>query len=115
MERKFVFGRQLQHLITSQRISDAQVRQMEVEIMLGYGDVVPNTAGLRKIRCGGQGRGKRGGIRVLFADYPNAGVTYLLAGMVKNQQGDFPRDELRVLKELKRHLDKLHKDKNDGE
>ncbi|MBN1942333.1 MAG: hypothetical protein JW849_03465 [Phycisphaerae bacterium] len=81
---------------------------MEIEIMLGYGDVVPHTAGIRKIRCGGAARGKRGGLRILFADYPAAGKTYLLAGLVKNQRATFSRAELKILQQLKRNLDKLH-------
>jgi len=82
--------------------------------MLGYGDVVPHTAGIRKIRCGRSGRGKRGGIRVLFADYPLVGRTYLLAGLLKNQRADFTPGELKVLRKLKLQLDRLNEDEDHG-
>ena len=35
MEREFIFDRQVQALIADQNIADTQVRQMEIEIMLG--------------------------------------------------------------------------------
>ena len=114
MKREFIFDSQVQALISEQHIADAQVRRMEIEIMLGYGDVVPHAVGIRKIRCGRRGRGKRGGIRVLFADYPQAGRTYLLAGLLKNQRADFSRNELEVLRKLKRRLDRLNEDEHHG-
>ncbi len=108
MKREFIFDDLVQDLIQELNIPEDLVSQMELEIMRGYGDVVPHTAGIRKIRCGGSGRGKRGGIRILFADYPRVGKTYLLAGLTKNQQADFSQAELKILQQLKRKLDRLH-------
>ncbi|MCD4824467.1 MAG: type II toxin-antitoxin system RelE/ParE family toxin [Phycisphaerae bacterium] len=111
MKRTFIFDNQVQALIREQFISEQQVRQMETEIMLGYGKTVPHTAGIKKIRCGAAGRGKRGGIRVLFADYPKAGKTHLLAGLTKNQRADFSQGELKILCVLKRQLDKIYEER----
>lgn len=108
MKREFIFDEQVQALICDLNVPEVMVSRMEIEIMLGYGDVVPHTGGIRKIRCGGAGRGKRGGLRILFADYPAAGKTYLLAGLTKNQRATFSQVELKILQQLKRKLDKLH-------
>ena len=79
--------------------------------MQGYGAIVPGTGGVKKIRCGAGGHGKRGGVRVLFADYPGAGVTYLLSALGKGQRANFNQSELKIIKQLKRQLDKIHRSK----
>ena len=108
MKREFIENLQVSRALRISGVSDEHVCQMETQIMLGLGDTVPQTAGIKKIRCGAAGRGKRGGVRVLFADYPKAGKTYLLAALSKAQQADFSKDELKVLRRLKKQLDALH-------
>lgn len=108
MKRLFIYDKLVQAIIRDLSIDEQQVIQMENEIMLGYGDVVPNTAGIRKIRCGITSRGKRGGIRILFADYPQVNKTYLLTALQKNQRANFSQQELKILRQLKRQLDKLN-------
>ncbi len=108
MKREFIENNQVRQTLESNGVSDEQVREMEKEIMQDRGTIVSGTGGIKKIRCGAAGRGKRGGIRVLFADYPKAGITYLLSALGKSERADFGRDELKVLRELKRQLDKIH-------
>jgi len=44
------------------------------------GAVIPGTNGIRKIRWGGSGRGKRGGIRILyFSHLPSRTILFLFA------------------------------------
>ncbi len=33
----------------------------------GWGDVIQNTGGLRKVRWAAKGKGKRGGVRVIYS------------------------------------------------
>lgn len=42
------------------------------------GDVIPETGGVRKIRWGRQGSGKRGGVRVIYFYYDDNMPLYLL-------------------------------------
>jgi len=42
------------------------------------GDVIPSFAPLRKVRWGVAGRGKRGGVRVIYYTKPTQGTVYLL-------------------------------------
>lgn len=108
MKRLFIYDKQVQAVIRELGIDEEQLLQMENEIMYGYGDVVPNTSGIKKIRCGITSRGKRGGIRILFADYPQVNKTYMLTALQKNQRADFSQQELKILKNLKQQLDRLN-------
>ena len=82
---------------------------MEKAIMVGLGETIVHAAGIKKIRCGTEGKGKRGGVRVLFADYPQAGKTYLLAALGKAERANFSKSELKILRDLKKQLDALHR------
>ncbi|MDY7010385.1 MAG: addiction module toxin RelE [Planctomycetota bacterium] len=108
MKREFIESSQVREAFKANGVSDEQNREMEKQIMQGYGAIVPGTGGVKKIRCGASGRGKRGGVRVLFADYPRFGVTYLLSALGKGERVDFSREELKVIKHLKQQLDKMH-------
>jgi hypothetical protein len=79
---------------------------MQREIMQHKGDLVPGTGGLKKIRCATPGQGKSGGIRVLFADYPRAGLTLLVAAFAKNVKENLSPAERNVLAQLKAALDR---------
>ena len=61
------------------------------------GQVVPGSGGVRKIRWGRQGSGKRGGVRVVYfnnSDYE----TWLLAMYEKNDRQIIPAHELRKIR-----------------
>ena len=64
------------------------------------GPVIPGAGGLRKIRWGAEGRGKRGGIRVIyFWDKPGSRC-FMLFLYRKNEQGDLTPAQVRVLSRL---------------
>jgi hypothetical protein len=64
------------------------------------GDVIPGTGGIRKVRWGKAGTGKRGGVRVIYF-YHNADMPlYLLLAYAKAQASDLTPDEKRMLTAL---------------
>jgi len=64
------------------------------------GDVIPGTGGIRKLRWGKAGAGKRGGVRVIYF-YHNADMPlYLLLAYAKAQATDLTQDEKRTLTAL---------------
>ncbi len=63
------------------------------------GDVIRGSGGLRKIRWSSRGRGKRGGIRIIYY-LLQEGEVYLLLAYPKNKQEDLTNDQLRVLRAL---------------
>jgi hypothetical protein len=67
------------------------------------GDLVPGTGGVRKLRWGLEGRGKRGGVRVIYfyhgADLP----LFVLTAYAKNERADLTqkdRNDFRRLTKL---------------
>ena len=79
---------------------------LEREIMEGKGEVIIGTGGLRKIRCALPGRGKSGGIRVVFADYPAAGRCYLVAAFAKSVKENLNALERKTLRDIKAAMDR---------
>jgi hypothetical protein len=64
------------------------------------GDLITGTGGLRKVRVGVGGRGKRGGARVVTFFHDEGMPVFLLMIYAKNEQGDLTQDQRRVLKRL---------------
>lgn len=63
------------------------------------GDVIPGGSGLRKIRWRSKGKGKSGGVRIIYYFAPAKGYIYLMAIYGKNQQTDLDKDQLKRLAE----------------
>lgn len=63
------------------------------------GDVVAGTGGARKLRFGIGGRGKRGGVRVIYYYRASATEMYLFSAYAKNEKSDLAPHEKRALKE----------------
>jgi hypothetical protein len=68
--------------------------------------VISGTGGVRKIRVPLEGRGKRGGARVLYADFPERGVVALLLAYPKSGKEDIDEDERKILKMLVEQINK---------
>jgi hypothetical protein len=65
--------------------------------------VVPGTGGVRKARWSRQGRGKRGGVRVIYYYFVSDDEVYMLYLYAKNEQADMDaagRKEARKLVEV---------------
>ena len=66
------------------------------------GDVIPGSGGIRKVRWAASGRGKRGGVRVIYFNVMKQGTIWLLMVYTKARFDNLP---LRLLKELKNEID----------
>ena len=64
------------------------------------GAVIPGGGGLRKARWGMEGRGKRGGMRVIYYWWTGKDRIYLLFAYPKNVQTDLSREQIRRLAEI---------------
>lgn len=62
------------------------------------GDVIPGSGGLRKIRWAAQGRGKRGGLRIIYFHVISREQFYMLLIYGKSTQDDLSPDQLRALR-----------------
>ena len=63
------------------------------------GDVIPGSGGVRKLRWGLAGRGKRGGVRVIYYLRWQQGQVWMLTLYAKNEAATIPGAVLRKIKE----------------
>lgn len=66
------------------------------------GAVIPGSGGIRKLRWAAKGRGKRGGLRVVYYLRSAAGEIWLLTIYAKNEVENLP---LNVLRELRKEIE----------
>lgn len=64
------------------------------------GVVMPDTGGVRKLRWGRSGSGKRGGVRVIYFYYDHERPLYLLLVYPKGRQENLTPEEKRAVREL---------------
>jgi hypothetical protein len=64
------------------------------------GDVIKGTGGLRKLRVGLQGRGKRGGGRVIYWFYNEGYPAVLLWAFAKNEASDLTATQRKQLAQV---------------
>jgi hypothetical protein len=62
------------------------------------GDVIPETGGVRKVRWGRAGTGKRGGARVIYFYHDAGRPLYLLMVYAKARREDLTPDEKRTVR-----------------
>ena len=64
------------------------------------GDLIPGTGGVRKLRWGLEGRGKRGGARVVYF-YHDAGMPlFALTAFAKSQRADLSQQDRNDFRQL---------------
>ena len=76
-------------------LSDAERRDVVdyLAIHPKAGDVMEGTGGVRKLRWGRGGRGKSGGVRVVYDFHSGAMPLYLLTLFAKNEQASLSKAE----------------------
>jgi mRNA-degrading endonuclease RelE of RelBE toxin-antitoxin system len=94
-----VFTRQLKDLL-----EEDEYRAFQIVLLLRpeQGTVIKGSGGLRKIRWGHKGSGKRGGIRVVYYWDAEASRFYMLFAYPKSVQDDLTTSQLRTLRRLVR-------------
>lgn len=68
--------------------------------MPGAGDLIQGSGGIRKIRWGASGRGKRGGARIIYYWANNHDQIFMLFAYAKNERDDLTKDQLSALREI---------------
>jgi mRNA-degrading endonuclease RelE of RelBE toxin-antitoxin system len=92
-----VFTRELEGLI-----SDDDYRNLQFSLLLRpeAGPVIPGSGGLRKVRWGLGGKGKRGGLRVIYYFDKRKECIYMLLVYPKSRQEDLSQEQVRALRKL---------------
>tara|TARA_R110002110_G_scaffold46619_1_gene140739 strand:+ start:562 stop:909 length:348 start_codon:yes stop_codon:yes gene_type:complete len=64
------------------------------------GDEIPGTGGVRKVRFAAKGKGKSGGVRVIYYFYTDAMPLYALLIYGKNEKANLSADEKKAVSKL---------------
>ena len=64
------------------------------------GDLIPGSGGLRKVRWAASGRGKRGGMRIIYYWISAKDQIFMLLAYPKSRQDDLTPEQKRVLARL---------------
>lgn len=74
---------------------DDEYRELQAELVADpkAGAVIPGYSGLRKLRWGAKGKGKRGGTRIIYLHLPKAGVVYLFYLFTKGDITDLTSEQ----------------------
>jgi hypothetical protein len=91
-----VYSDQIEDLLSAE---DHRQLQMHLLEQPDRGDFIKGSGGLRKLRWAGSGRGKRGGIRVIYYLW-HGDTAFLLFAYPKNQQEDLTPAQAKLLKNL---------------
>ncbi len=83
-------------------MDDSEYAKLQLALVLrpDWGKVIPGGGGLRKLRLAGSGRGKRGGLRVIYYWQAADDQIWLLLAYPKSERDDLSHDEIRQLKRL---------------
>ncbi|MCH9012193.1 MAG: type II toxin-antitoxin system RelE/ParE family toxin [Proteobacteria bacterium] len=68
------------------------------------GDLIQGTGGIRKVRFAVKGRGKSGGVRIVYYYYNESIPVFLLTVFAKNEKADLARAERNALGKVARAL-----------
>ncbi len=85
----------------SERYSDDDLTKLEQHLAANpeTGDLVVGSGGVRKMRWGAPGRGKRGGVRIIYYLRLRREQVWLLTMYAKNETDSIPGHILRQIKE----------------
>ena len=64
------------------------------------GDLVQGTGGIRKVRWGMEGRGKRGGARVIYFYHDDDMPLFVLTAYAKNERADLSQQDKNDFRQL---------------
>lgn len=83
-------------------LDDLSYRRLQLALLLRpeQGLVIKGAGGLRKLRWAGSGRGKRGGVRIIYYWHSQDEVFYMLYVYPKNEQSDLTPGQVRILRQL---------------
>ena len=92
-------------LITS-LLPDDEYRLLQLELVDNpeRGALIKNGGGIRKVRFAAQGKGKSGGVRVIYYWLKDNGQIYMLLAYPKSKKGTLSDEETKILHDLVKEL-----------
>jgi hypothetical protein len=90
--------------LVQEYLSDDEYSRLQQALLADpeAGAIIPGSGGVRKLRWGVAGRGKRGGVRVIYFLRTKQGQIWMLTLYAKNVSENIPAN---VLKQIKDEID----------
>lgn len=82
-----------------------EVLESELSKNPELGMLIPGTGGVRKIRLALQGRGKSGGLRIIYYYNNSTGRIYIITAYPKNVKANLSQAEKNMMKKFTRELE----------
>jgi hypothetical protein len=101
-------------LATTRKLLDDAERAALVDYLAYHptaGVVAPGTGGVRKVRWGLEGRGKRGGARVIYYYHDMEMPLYLMTAYAKNERENLSQAEMNTLQKVARALVEMNRNR----
>jgi hypothetical protein len=92
-----IFTRRIQELISE---DEYRLLQLHVVNKPDAGKIIQGSGGLRKLRWSASGRGKSGGIRVIYYWVVSDEIILFLYAYPKSKQGDLTSDQLQQIRKV---------------
>lgn len=108
MTRKFVYTMMFRRCWAAMGLNDEDLEDLEKALLKNphIGDVIQETGGARKMRIQLEGRGSRGGGRIIYVDVFEKEQLYLLFAYPKNVQDDLTPDQKKAVRKLVEEIKK---------
>ena len=92
-----IFTRRVQTLL-----DDENYRRLQTALSLrpDLGNLIPGSGGIRKVRWAFRGRGKRGGVRVIYYWAVTQDQILMLLIYARSEQDDLTTEQLKVLRKI---------------
>lgn len=87
--------------LVAEYLPDAEYSKLQEALLDNpeAGKIIPGSGGIRKLRWGQSGRGKRGGLRVIYYLRSHQGIIWMLTLYSKNVAENIPVSVLRKIKQ----------------
>ena len=83
-------------------LSDDEYRKLQIKLVKNpeIGTTIPGSGGLRKMRWNIIGKGKRGGIRIIYYWFTAGSIVLMLFVFKKNERSDLDKKQLIELRKI---------------
>ncbi|GBC61593.1 addiction module toxin RelE [Desulfonema ishimotonii] len=101
-----------EYIRRAERLLDENERNRLIDYLAAHpesGKIMQGTGGIRKIRWARKGKGKSGGVRVIYYFYDGTMPLFLLTVFGKNEKSNLKKSERNELSALTRKIVELYK------
>lgn len=102
MTRSFILTAPFERQWKNMDLTDEELRQLEIDILKNpkLYPVILGTGRLRKMRFAFEGRGKSGGIRILYVDFEEVKLIYLIGAYPKSEKENLTTTERNLMRKV---------------